>query len=83
MKPSTYYFHMRMKILADFQICINVPLKITVKGFIFNNVWNVVTAMKLFIRIYFGLRTHLQLITKKQKGNFVFTINLKNIVYLH
>ena len=26
MKPSTYYFHMKMKILADFQICISVPL---------------------------------------------------------
>ena len=25
-KPSTYYFHMKMKILADFQICISVTL---------------------------------------------------------
>ena len=25
-KSSTYYFHMKMKILADFQICISVPL---------------------------------------------------------
>ena len=23
-KPSTYYFQMKMKILVDFQICINV-----------------------------------------------------------
>ena len=32
-KSSTYYFHMKTKILADFQICISVPLtglKITV-----------------------------------------------------
>ena len=28
MKPSTYYFHMKTKILADFQICISVPLKL-------------------------------------------------------
>ena len=39
-----------------------------------------VTAMKLFIRIYFGLQTHLQLITKKYKGNFIFTIYLKNSI---
>ena len=26
-KFSTYYFHMKTKILADFQICISVPLK--------------------------------------------------------
>ena len=26
MKSSTYYFHMKTKILADFQICISVPL---------------------------------------------------------
>ena len=27
MKPLTHYFHMKMKILAEFQICISVPLK--------------------------------------------------------
>ena len=43
-------------------------------------VWNVVTAMKLFIRLYFRLQTHLQLITKKLKGNFMCTINLKNSI---
>ena len=26
-KSSTYYFHMKTKMLADFQICISVPLK--------------------------------------------------------
>ena len=26
MKFSTYYFHMKRKILADLQICISVPL---------------------------------------------------------
>ena len=26
MKSSTYYFHVKRKILADFQICISVPL---------------------------------------------------------
>ena len=25
-KPSTYYFHMKTKILVDFQICISAPL---------------------------------------------------------
>ena len=27
MKSSTYYFYMRTKILADFHICISVPLR--------------------------------------------------------
>ena len=27
MKSSTYYFHLKTKILTDFQICISVPLK--------------------------------------------------------
>ena len=27
MKSSTFYFHMKTKILADFQICISVPLR--------------------------------------------------------
>ena len=27
MKSSTYYFHMKTKILTDFEICITVPLK--------------------------------------------------------
>ena len=29
-KSSTYYFHMKKKILADFQICISVPLIIEI-----------------------------------------------------
>ena len=28
-KSSAYYFHMKTKILADFQICISVPLNVT------------------------------------------------------
>ena len=28
-KLSTYYFHIKMKILADFQICISLPLILT------------------------------------------------------
>ena len=28
MKSSTYYFHIKTKILADFQICISVPLRL-------------------------------------------------------
>ena len=27
-KSSTYYFHMKTKILADFQVCINVSLNV-------------------------------------------------------
>ena len=27
MEHSTYYFHMKMKIMVDFKICISVPLK--------------------------------------------------------
>ena len=29
-KSSTYYFHMKTKILTGFQICISVPLKIKI-----------------------------------------------------
>ena len=33
-KSSTYYFHIMMKILTDFQICINVPLSKDFHSFI-------------------------------------------------
>ena len=33
---STYYFHMKTKILADFQICISVPL--SCNNSVFNNI---------------------------------------------
>ena len=39
MKSSTYYFHMKTKILTDFQICISVPLRnlsITLKNLHFS-----------------------------------------------
>ena len=29
MKSLTFYFHMKIKILEDFQICITIPLKTT------------------------------------------------------
>ena len=32
MKSSTHYFYMKAKILADFQICISVPLRKNKKG---------------------------------------------------
>ena len=31
-KSSTYYFHMKTTILADFQICISVPLSHPISG---------------------------------------------------
>ena len=37
-KCSTYYFHMETKILADFQICISVPLN-QIAGSTNNLVW--------------------------------------------
>ena len=33
MKSSTYYFHIKTKILADFQICISVPLTLLIQKF--------------------------------------------------
>ena len=39
MKSSTYYFHMKTKILANFQICISVPLRLSNKHDTF---WHVV-----------------------------------------
>ena len=32
MKSSTYYFHVKTKILANFQICISVPLTLKCGG---------------------------------------------------
>ena len=42
MKSSTYYFHMKIKILAYFQICISIPLIIHVTGdnFYWWKCWN-------------------------------------------
>ena len=36
MKSSRYYFDMKTKILADFQICISVPLKRVLINFTIN-----------------------------------------------
>ena len=30
--PSTCYFHMKTEILTDFQICINVPLRVVTQN---------------------------------------------------
>ena len=59
-KSLTYYFHMKTKILADFQICISVPLKKEkrtnyVKNDHFQNKF-----IQLFIQ-----QMHLKLATKK------------------
>ena len=35
MKPSIYYFHMKTKKLANFQICISVPLNFPIFYFFF------------------------------------------------
>ena len=39
-KSSTCYLHMKTKILADFQICISVPLKGIVYDFTFPPLWD-------------------------------------------
>ena len=54
-KFSTYYFHMKTKILADFQICISVPLK------------HVYKQCSLFCLFCFGL----ELLIKMQKSWFL------------
>ena len=40
LKSSTYYFHIKTKISADFQICISVPLKITVWKTSIVHIWS-------------------------------------------
>ena len=47
MKSSAYYFHMKTKILADFQICINVPLVIALNKY--KNASREVLSLKNFI----------------------------------
>ena len=53
-KFSTYYSHMKTKILADFQICIRVPL---IKTQLQNSVFNVLAK---FLYTFNGVR-HIQL----------------------
>ena len=48
MKSSTYYFHMKTKILANIQICINVPLK---KDHNFN-IQNICSLLTSYLNIY-------------------------------
>ena len=36
MKSSTYYFHLKRKIQADFQICLSVPLSYVISKMLFN-----------------------------------------------
>ena len=38
MKFSAYYFHMKTKTLADFQICISVPLRKTFRGNLYETI---------------------------------------------
>ena len=45
-KCSTYYFHMKTKILADFQICISVPL-ILLWTFLIRTIISRVTKLKI------------------------------------
>ena len=51
MKPSTYYFRMKMNILTDFQICISVPLRYWAKlrqgYFRFPDFWSIPYKRKL------------------------------------
>ena len=51
-KSSTYYFHMKTKALADFQICISVPLTFTEKASIYFFLL-FVTNRILFVLFYF------------------------------
>ena len=44
-KSSTYYFHMKTKILTNFQICISVPLTLTL---------NSEAYLDSFLTLYYG-----------------------------
>ena len=50
-KSLTYYFHLKMQILADFQICISVPLIYTLRGNKF-----FYRAMAIYIHIWFSIQ---------------------------
>ena len=55
MKSSAHYFHIKAKILSDFQICISVPLKdisFNTKYFLVWYDWSVITCL---IREIFGI----------------------------
>ena len=50
-KSLTYYFHLKMQILADFQICISVPLIYTLRGNKF-----FYRAMAIYIHMCFSIQ---------------------------
>ena len=59
MKSSTYCFHMKTKILADFQVCISVPLRILV--------WYIRLQCQVLTCRWYGKRTNLKTgVSKKQ-----------------
>ena len=64
-KSSTYYFHMKTKILKDFQICISVPLI----HYLFIYLFNLFSFIFLIIVIYISCSKHDLTIT-------IFSINL-------
>ena len=63
MTSSTYYFHIKTKILADFQTCISVPLRVQMfeKCDLVNNEWLLLPA---------GFTA---------KFGFVFVLTLENV----
>ena len=68
-KTSTSYFHTKMKILVDFQICISVPLKTKTRTAKNTLISVFVTCVKAIIYL---LLYHLHECTLKEKLNWCF-----------
>ena len=77
MKFSTYYFHIKMKILADFQMCINVPLMYWIPKMYKNHVGSrfIITSSKYILKPLSNAITAIfKLFHKNEKYNSKNTI---------
>ena len=50
-KSSTYYFHVKRKILADFQVCIIVPLRSAIKIVLLKHVVLIMQIINIIIKM--------------------------------
>ena len=62
MKPSTYFFRGKTKLLADFQICVSVPLIPLRRGMMV--IYEGTISYNLKSHIYFSLNIHYAVVQK-------------------
>ena len=78
-KSSTYYFHMKTKLLTDFQICISVPLTVFLFVIAVAVMGHriILSGKKVFQRTHFNLTAFTIFFSKK-----FFSSKLKHLKYI-